>query len=182
MDPQVMHSQTQFPRIRQLIKISAVACPLLLFSAFLMFAGGAKMWTLIPLIAALFWSRAFPAFIPEAPSQNPPASEADRPSRWGLQRLAEMLVFFWFIQLPLPELHALIDRLQTTHALSHWALVSGLGLMALSAILRGRRHTGLLTDQDIYSYYSMIKPPAAPTNKPESGDKSPQSNALLAPP
>lgn len=159
-----MHSQTQFPRIRQLINISAIACPLLLFFAFLMFAGGAKMWTLIPLIAALFWSRAFPAFIPETPSRNSTASEVDRPRRWGLQRLAEMLVFFWFIQLPLPELHALIDRIQTTHALWHWALVSGLGLMSLSAILRGMQRISKATDQDIYNYYSLIKPQKLPSN------------------
>ena len=166
-----MRSQTQFPQIRQLIGVSAVVSPLLFFSAFLIFARVSGIWFLIPLIPAIFCLHAFPPFIPETPSRNSPDSDAHLRSVRGLRRLGEFLVLVWFIETPIPELRAFVERVQATHALYHWALVSGLGLLSLCAILRGRRRTDLITDQDIYSYYSMIKPTATASNEPASGDR-----------
>ena len=164
-----MRSQTLFPRIRQLLNISAVVSPLLLFFAFLIFARLEGMWFLIPLIPALFCFHAFPPFIPDAPSRYSQANDADLPGMRWIRRLGELLVLIWFVQAPVPELHAFVERVRATHALWDWSLLLGFGLLSIGAILRGRSRIGLISDQDIYNYYSMITPPTAAQSDPASG-------------
>ncbi len=165
-----MCSQTLFPRIRQFLSISAVVTPLLLFSAFLIFARLDGMWFLIPLIPALFCFQAFPAFIPKTPSRYSQACDADPAGLRWIRRLGESFVLIWLVQFPIPELHAFIGRVRATHALWHWSLVLGFGLLSIRAILRGRSRIGLISDQDIYNYYSIIKPAAADSDEPASGN------------
>lgn len=125
----------------------ALLVPLLIWSAFLLLAFGARWWAVAPWVLGMIAAVSFPPGLLKSSSRD---TKEPAYLRWlSLPGLA--LVYYWLVQQP--EVHSLYARVMSGKALLHWAVVSASLVYLAAAMYRRWRAVNLLTDQEIYDFF-----------------------------
>lgn len=138
--------QNHFAKTRKMLMLTAIAVPLLFFTAFVLCAAGRELWAFIPLVLGGALALCFP--IKEIASPNHP-----KPARGPLLYLraaAFALTTYWVLQIP--EASDLLERL-LGGALWDWKPLTAAGLWTLLSIHSGRQMASQLSDAMIFRYY-----------------------------
>lgn len=91
---------TRFPTMRRYLRASAVAVPVLFFSAFLLMAGGYSMLGMVFCFASMIGFIAFPCSLPDGAAHRPQISDADRGVLGWVGRAARTAILLWVILQP----------------------------------------------------------------------------------
>lgn len=134
--------------MRLYLRASAVAAPVLLFGAFLLFAHGERLWSVLPGIIAVLLLWTFPSSITETPAPSL-LGKMDGPA-W-MRRIAVWGVYFRCFQIP--EVKTLIDHMTKGQLLWDWRLIASVAVMTLSYVWTGWRSVSAITDKAIYTHY-----------------------------
>lgn len=138
---------TYFPNIRSFTRLSAILVPTALFFAFLLFAKGMVLWSLIPAGLGLCLALAFPVFIGSAEANN---HDQNPLIRW-VRRGCKYTIIFWLINQP--GFKTFSERMSHGAALWDWRLILPLTILVFLLIVAGLRRVNATTDREIYLYY-----------------------------
>jgi hypothetical protein len=156
---------TRFPTTRRFIKASAVAVPLLFYSAFLLVAAKHLGWSLLPLMVAIVLGLAFP-YRPKERFPAPAATD-DTDKGWlrSARLTAQYLIYWWVISQP--EVMAFVTRVLDDGGLWDWHWLATSFVLVLCSIVGGLRKAAAVSDRAIYDYFTWdesgvtAKPPAS---------------------
>jgi hypothetical protein len=142
-----------------------VVSPLLLFVAFVLLARGSEGMALGVFIAGMCSSLAFPPFIEEPDTEKASGLHTEPFWRLLLRGTAVALIMFWLFRLP--EWDSLLKRMHKSQVLWDESLITGFGLLALCAILKGLSRKSRISDRAIDHYYRMTKISGRPVSAPK---------------
>lgn len=134
------------------MRTSAVAVPVLFFSAFLLVAGGYRILGMVSIFAALIGFIAFPCSLPDSAADRPQITDADRGVLGWVSRAARTAILLWVILQP--EFDSFQVRVIKGGALWDWRLIVPIAVLTVYSMIRGWRQVSRISDSAIYAYFS----------------------------
>jgi len=152
---------TRFPTMRRYMRTSAIAVPVLLFSAFLLIASGHGVFALAPSVGAIILLLSFPFYMPENFVRRAETVESGRGALRWVRDVAEITIIFWFVWQP--EFESFTRRVGEGGALWDWGLIVPIAVLTLSFAIQGWSRVSRISDLAIYAYFTPTSP-----NHPQS--------------
>ena len=134
------------------MRASAIAVPVLFFSAFLLMAGGYSILGMVSIFAAMIGFIAFPCSLPDSAAHRPQISDADKGVLGWVGRAARTAVLLWVMLQP--EFGSFWIRIMDGGALWDWRLIVPLAILTVYSMIRGWSQVSRISDRAIYAYFS----------------------------
>ena len=134
------------------MRASAIAGPVLFFSAFLSMAGGYSMLGMAFFFPSVIGFIAFPYYLPDSVAHRPQISDADRGVIGWVGRAARTAILLWVILQP--ETQSFLIRVMDGGVLWDWRLMVPGAVLAVYSMIRGWSQVSLISDRAIYAYFS----------------------------
>ena len=134
------------------MRASAIAGPVLFFSAFLSMAGGYSMLGMAFFFPSVIGFIAFPYCLPDSAAHRPQISDADTGVLGWVGRAARTAVLLWVMLQP--EFGSFWIRIMDGGALWDWRLIVPLAILTVYSMIRGWSQVSRISDRAIYAYFS----------------------------
>ena len=134
------------------MRASAIAGPVLFFSAFLSMAVGYSMLAMAFFFPSVIGFIAFPYCLPDSATLRPQISDADRGVLGWVGRAARTAILLWVMLQP--EFRSFWVRVMEGGALWDWRLMVPIAVLTVYSMIRGWSQVSRISDRAIYAYFS----------------------------
>ena len=142
--------------MRRYMRASAIAVPVLLFSAFLLIASGHGLFCLAPFVGSFVISVSFPFFLPDNFVRRSDTVESGRGALCWVRDVAGVAIIMWFVWQP--EFDSFVRRVTHGGALWDWRLIVPIAVLAASRAVQGWSRVARISDAAIYAYFTPSTP------------------------
>ena len=134
------------------MRASAIAVPLLLFTAFLLVAAGHPIVAVAPTVGAIVLLLAFPYLMTDGIQQQPQANDSDIGVLRWVRRAAKYTIMMWFFLQP--EVESFLKRITDGNAFWDWRLIVPVAVLTIYYIIWGWCRVAHISDRAIYTHFT----------------------------
>lgn len=144
------------------MRASAIAVPLLLFSAFLLVAAGHPILAVAPTVGAIVLLLAFPYLMTDGIQQQPQANDSDIGVLRWVRRAAKYAIMMWFVFQP--EVESVLRWITDGNAFWDWRLIVPVAVLTIYYIIWGWSRVANIADRALYTHFTRTDPGSVSTS------------------